>query len=404
MTVQWKKSHGAKPLIGIYAGSFDPVTNGHMDIISRAYKVFDRVVVAVGINPKKTYTFSVEERVQMIKDACGLGERTPGPLDHLFAYNKPDIQVVHMDNNLLVHYAKSVGATHIIRGIRSHKDFDEESLMQRINKEIDSSIETIFFIPNKEFIDVSSSLVKTLTGPRYWQYVVRKYVPFNVVAEIAKKMFYEKLCGDEIGLAQNEVDVLWEKYCFKRKYHTPLHVLDLLSDFETVKDIYKGYRKEALFAIVFHDAEDSEEESYNLFASMDCARKENEQFRESVHRLIMATDHSRQDYEDFSNDEKIIHDLDLLILASEHDIYELYGQAVRKECIIKYDIERKDLNKKRIEFLEEMKKRESLFLHGHFRHLDSKAWNNMHNEIQKLKREMKNKDISLFPEGLKDVL
>ena len=98
----------------IYAGSFDPLTNGHLDIINRATKLFDEVIVAVGINPDKKYSFSDFERVDMIKSVCAENQK---------------VKVNSMGNDLLVHYANKVGATHIIRGIRSHKDFDDESLM-----------------------------------------------------------------------------------------------------------------------------------------------------------------------------------------------------------------------------------------------------------------------------------
>lgn len=367
--------------VGIYAGSFDPVTNGHLDIINRACNLFDKVVIAIGINPSKKYTFSPEDRVEMIKTLYWKQIRSHS------------MTVSYMHNDFLVHYAKSVGATHIIRGIRSHKDFDDESLMQRINKEIDPSVETVFFVPNKEFIDVSSSLVKALTGPKYWHFVVRNYVPINVLYRLAHMEFH-KACR-KMNLNEASTEKIWGKYgVYPRQYHNPLHILDVLSDMNVYENLFCDDIMAASYAILLHDVEDTEKESVEFFKSnsfVDQAfptfqppwvRKE---FEEKVEGLIMATDHSRTDFDVFSNDQELVHDFDLMILASNSEVYKSYSKSVQQESMAKYEISEEEYREKRIEFLEKLMDRNNLFLHREFNSLNEKAKSNMEEEINRLR-------------------
>jgi pantetheine-phosphate adenylyltransferase len=127
----------------IYPGSFDPMTNGHLDLIERAVKLFDEVVVAVLINPSKTPLFTIDERVEMIR-------RVVGPLP---------VQVDQF-GGLLVEYARTVGASVIIRGIRAISDYEYEFQMALMNRRLDSDIETIFMMPAEPYTYVSSRLVK----------------------------------------------------------------------------------------------------------------------------------------------------------------------------------------------------------------------------------------------------
>jgi len=373
--------------VGIYAGSFDPVTNGHLDIIRRASNLFDKVIIAVGINANKKYTFSTEDRIKMIKDLVGLNPKS-GSLDHLIYRPVSNASVISMDNDLLVHFAKSVNATHIVRGIRSHKDFDDESLMQRINKDIDPSVETVFFIPNKEFIDVSSSLVKALVGPKYWHYIIVKYVPGNVLEQLAKKEF-KKICT-ELGLNESGTEQVWKKYVVHpRYYHNPLHILDVFSDLNTYSGLFLDDLNAAKYALLFHDVEDTEAKSFEFFNAANYITFINKAmtygekaFINKVKSLIMATDHSRTDFDTFSNSEKLVHDLDLMILASDQIIYDQYAADVEKEYTSKGKISKKEYYEGREKVLQMFLKREegSLFLHEAFKELEEKARNNMTKE------------------------
>jgi pantetheine-phosphate adenylyltransferase len=155
-----------KPLrLGVYAGSFDPLTVGHLWMIEQGVRLFDELVVAVGINPDKKYTFSVEERLVMIRESTR-------QLRHL--------SVASFTNRYLIDYAKSIGATHILRGIRSESDYEFERTMRNINGDLDAGICTLFLMPPRDIAEVSSGMVKGLVGPAGWKKVVRNYVPDSV--------------------------------------------------------------------------------------------------------------------------------------------------------------------------------------------------------------------------------
>ncbi len=130
--------------VGIYAGSFDPVTNGHLDVIKRALKIFDKVIIAVGENPRKNTLFTVEERVAMLKGAVkGL----------------KNVQVEHF-GGLLVNYARKKNASAIVRGLRAISDFENELQLALMNRKINSGVETIFIMTRGMYCYLSASIVK----------------------------------------------------------------------------------------------------------------------------------------------------------------------------------------------------------------------------------------------------
>lgn len=130
----------------IYPGSFDPVTNGHLDIIERAARTFDELIVAVAVNKEKQPLFSFEERVQFLRETCG----------HL-----ENVQVDYF-NGLTVDYVESKGATVIIRSLRAVSDFEYELQMALTNKRLNDRIETLFMMTSAEYSFLSSSIVKEL--------------------------------------------------------------------------------------------------------------------------------------------------------------------------------------------------------------------------------------------------
>lgn len=132
--------------IAVYPGSFDPITNGHLDILKRALKVFDKVIVLVADNADKHYVFTAKERVEMIKEAVkGL----------------KNVEVDYTDG-LTVSYAKKVGASCLIRGLRAVTDFEYEFKMSAANEFIDPSIDEVFFMSHAETSFISSSTVNEL--------------------------------------------------------------------------------------------------------------------------------------------------------------------------------------------------------------------------------------------------
>ncbi|MDH5798654.1 MAG: pantetheine-phosphate adenylyltransferase [Paracoccaceae bacterium] len=137
--------------IGLYPGTFDPVTLGHMDIIGRACALVDRLVIGVAINRDKKPLFSLEERVEMIQSECApLGDRFGTEI------------VVHPFENLLIDCAREVGAGVIIRGLRAVADFEYEFQMVGMNRAMDSSIETVFLMAEARHQAIASKLVKEI--------------------------------------------------------------------------------------------------------------------------------------------------------------------------------------------------------------------------------------------------
>ena len=137
--------------IGYYPGSFDPVTNGHVDVISRACSLVDKLVLGVAINRDKGPLFSLEERVAMIEAECALlSEQTGTEI------------VAHPFENLLIDCARDVGASIIVRGLRAVADFEYEFQMVGMNRALDDSIETVFLMAEARHQAIASKLVKEI--------------------------------------------------------------------------------------------------------------------------------------------------------------------------------------------------------------------------------------------------
>ena len=137
--------------IGLYPGTFDPVTLGHVDIIQRAMALVDRLVIGVAINRDKSPLFSLEERVAMVQAECAaITDKTGGEI------------VVHPFENLLIDCARDVGAGIIIRGLRAVADFEYEFQMVGMNRALDASIETVFMMADARRQAIASKLVKEI--------------------------------------------------------------------------------------------------------------------------------------------------------------------------------------------------------------------------------------------------
>lgn len=130
--------------IAVAPGSFDPVTNGHLDIIERSTKIFDKVIVAVLINRNKTPLFNIEERVELLQESFR---------------DYPNVEVDSFDG-LLVNYVRSKHANVIVRGLRAVTDFEYEMQSTSINRKMDKDIETFFMMTNNQYSYLSSSIVK----------------------------------------------------------------------------------------------------------------------------------------------------------------------------------------------------------------------------------------------------
>jgi pantetheine-phosphate adenylyltransferase len=131
-------------------------------MITQGVRLFDRLVVAIGSHPEKRCTFTLENRLAMLRESLRKFR---------------NVSVASFSERYLIHFAQSVGATHLLRGIRSESDYEYERNMRHINGDLDGNICTVFLMPPRDVAEVSSSMVKGLVGPMGWEAVVRQYVP-----------------------------------------------------------------------------------------------------------------------------------------------------------------------------------------------------------------------------------
>lgn len=319
---------------GLYAGTFDPITNGHLWIIDEATEIFDHVVVAVADNPDKRgkTMFSAAERVKMVEESC-------------FGMN--GVEVVTYAGEcappFTARFAKGIGATHLIRGIRNESDFGSEQVIRHINQDICPSVKTMFMIPPRHLSEVSSSMVKGLVGFQGWRGVIERYVQYCVV----KRFQARRLDADEVMLrlgasyscAVAAKDFLNKVYQHKfenhRSYHDLRHIQECLALLRrTVSDRHVSPEAfdEMAAALWFHDciydtvAKDNEVQSSNAFGGF--AGDIQTDVVMSIKRMIELT----QGHE-FCGEHKVnlVSDIDMAILGASKDRFDEYESCIRRE-------------------------------------------------------------------------
>lgn len=151
--------------IAVFPGSFDPITSGHVDLVHRSVPLFDRIVVAIGINTQKSYLFPLEQRLNWLKE--------------VFA-DEPSVTIDHYEG-LTAHYCRAIQAQYMIRGLRNASDFDYEKTISQINSIVVDDLETVFLISRPQFSHISSTIVREIIkggGD------VRAFVPARIVSEL----------------------------------------------------------------------------------------------------------------------------------------------------------------------------------------------------------------------------
>jgi pantetheine-phosphate adenylyltransferase len=154
--------------VAVYPGTFDPVTNGHIDLVERSLSIFDEIIVAIAANPKKQPLFSLEERIDMFRNVTGKFDRV----------------TIEGFDGLLVDYVKQKKAVGIIRGLRAVSDFEYEMQMALMNRRLDDTIETVFLMPNEEYSFITSTIVKEAAS---YGGDVSSLVPEIVVEKLKRK-------------------------------------------------------------------------------------------------------------------------------------------------------------------------------------------------------------------------
>lgn len=155
----------------VYAGSFDPPTNGHVWMIEQGARLFDELIVAVAKHPEKEYTFDIDERLAWLQE---------------IADRHDNVSVASIQNEFLAHYAKRVDARFVIRGIRHEDDYQYERGMRYVNSDLNPDLTTVFLMPPRALCELSSSFVKGMIGPQGWAPVVNGYVPKAVFERLSK--------------------------------------------------------------------------------------------------------------------------------------------------------------------------------------------------------------------------
>lgn len=310
----------------VYAGSFDPLTNGHLWMIREGAKLFGELVVAIGVHPEKKCNFALEERLHMLKlSLTGITNATASSFSAHF----------------LADYARQISAGYILRGIRGESDYEYERGMRYVNEDLNPELTTIFLIPPRAIVEVSSSMVKGLIGPAGWESVVVKYVPAPVYRKIldhelspAFRALWRDTTGQEGGEVYAEIA---ERYSEPhRHYHTLAHISACVYELEQLA-LTGDLRARIALAIWFHDviynslAQDNELRSAQLFQQKAIAAGMSPALIQEVSTMIEATKTHEAPSGPNARATRLFLDIDLAILGASPARFRTYDKAIRKE-------------------------------------------------------------------------
>ncbi len=369
----------------IYPGSFDPPTNGHKWVIEQVAGQFDHGYAAIGLNPDKTGRFSPDAREEMLKEITS---------------KYSNITVASFLGMYQADFAEIMGANYIVRGVRNPSDFAYESDVIHVNKEINPNLLTVNFVPPKELLQVSSSMVMGLVGFEGWEREVSKMVPESVFTRLKErqdKIEKEKLSTRYLNLWQrlkargdipSEFEKLYTKYQEPhRAYHTISHIKMCLNELDLVAD--QAEDPETLeLAIWYHDAiynshlstpHDDEGESAELAQAVAKKLLAPSGIGERAGKLIITTKHKEQPH---GRDAKILNDIDLAILGRSSRLFDIYEEQIRDEYKTVPD---SIFAQKRTEILEAFLKRDHIYSTPFFRErYENQARKNLERSIKKL--------------------
>lgn len=361
--------------IGLYGGSFDPITNGHIWVLRQAAQLFDSVIFSIGVNADKKSYFPISEREKMANSVL------KGTMSEF-----KNIRVHVAPKEYLVNTARTLGATHLIRGIRTPEDFTFERHLCNANRKIESLIDHAYFIPPKDLEDVSSGFVKGLVGYRGWERQIRRYLPEEVYEQMLIKFLFDNY-PIEFKPGWDTIESSYSQE--KRSYHNYAHLIHMigLTDHFTLT---QSERISLLIAIYWHDviveseSKNAVEESAELFLKKVCIPMGvvTDPNLIPVSHLIRETNHLGGARNLPSQLGPIIHDLDLAILGADEAHYNDYAIGVRSEYGRVSDSDFKFGRKKA---LRKLLSKKPLFLTKEFQNLfEAKARENMNDELARL--------------------
>jgi pantetheine-phosphate adenylyltransferase len=366
----------------VFAGSFDPLTNGHLWVIQEGLEIAQKVVVFVAQNINKKNMFTAEKRKKMIEDSCaakGFGDR---------------VEVAILNNEYVATKALLMGASHLIRGIRSPNDFDYESLIQKTNTDVLGGAKTLFVMPPRDLESVSSSFVKSLMGPVGWHWHIKDFVPAPVYEELLKNFISETAAKHIADKRLNKfLDLVFKNYSGEdRHYHNLEHIahclqemLWFLSNHTSDSDI-DGIKNQLCAAILGHDIiYGAKQERTDEVLSAEALIKELGITFNTAYKLVLATQHMKEKVE-FTELEKLMRSIDLAILGQNWKVYSKYAENIRKEYSFVSD---DDYLNGRIKVLEMFVAQDRIFEHDSFIHYESVAKDNLRRELQQLNNQKK---------------
>lgn len=356
---------------GIYPGSFDPITNGHLDIINRARKFLDSVIVAVGINPEKIPFLTPKQRVNLIKKSVKSMENV----------------AVESYEGMTVDFAKEKNADIMVRGVRNQADYEFEQKVIEFNRGLNPNIDTVILQTNPTVENISSSLVRKSFAEGK---DISSLVPEPVKQTLFLKQNLETSLKN-IG-AESETKTIFNDFMdaydtTERGYHGLDHIENMLLDFNKVQESGIGQKVKNTdafrYSVFMHDFRNGTPN--DVAESIDYAISSAKNLRsadsEYVKKLISATDYSYNP-EITSFDEALMQDLDLAVLGRNHEEYQKYAKAIRREYG-KFDDS--IYNPERIKVLQNFLEKENIYNTDYFRdNFEKTARENIQSEIQSL--------------------
>lgn len=352
----------------LYAGSFDPITKGHMDIIKSASEMFDKLVVLIAKNPAKKGFLPVEDRAKLIKEAVE-------------EINLNNVTIDIAPNDLLtVDYAKANGASVLVRGLRTVTDFDSEMQLAEINKKLNRDVRTVFLTSNSEYSAISSSAVRGILACHG---NITEFVPNSVTKYLYLKDRWDSL-KDKFGIQADFTEISRNYNAKERKYHDLNHIYNVIKHIEdfnrnnpnVIEDIDELIVSAFLHDICLgpDDIKMSIEKAKSLFKD-GCP--------EQIIKNIQATDHAKLLPKEASVSEKVLADADLAILGTIPENYRKYSKQIREEYSQYSD---KEYAEGRTEVLRNFLLRDRIFQTDYFyMKYESNACQNIGSEINQLK-------------------
>lgn len=310
--------------IALYAGTFDPVTNGHLWLIETAAKQYDEVIVSASVNAGKNPIFSLEERIEMLRTAT---------------LHIQNIRIEVCTGEYIAKFAKRLGATVLLRGIRNTTDFEYEKLIMDVNQKLEPTLETVYFISPAHMRDVQSGVVRELIGPKGWEFLVSEYVPPIVLQKLIAKnhTLWEELQkrggqGDKIKFWNDVLSPYFEQ---NRFYHSWKHILHMLEEYEEVKQLLADpslvkhaiWMHDSVYNTQSHGNKNEEDSARNAYSHA-IRFHLGEEYAKELKSLVSLTDHVGFP---ISTDGRYLVDIDLAILGAEPTIFDEYEESVRKE-------------------------------------------------------------------------